>query len=104
MMNSDDWMPAKILWKLLIISVFFQVETSLKFKWHGTGVFSGNSSTVTQSFKTGQIQPIKGGHGCSHKYITEFLGFVKNVNMCCMQTGLYLDAHVLFATSVRSWP
>ena len=26
-MNSADWMPANILWKLLIMSVFFQVET-----------------------------------------------------------------------------
>jgi len=30
MKNSDDWKPAKILWKLLIMSVFFQVETDLK--------------------------------------------------------------------------
>jgi hypothetical protein len=28
--NSDDWTPAKILWKLLIMSVVFQVETELK--------------------------------------------------------------------------
>jgi hypothetical protein len=71
-----------------------------------TGVFSGNSITVTriQSVKAGHTHSIKSGH----EHITEFLGFVscmsKNVNVLHPKwTALGYRTHYLRFV-MRSWP
>ena len=56
MKDSDDWMPAKILWKQLIMSVFFQVETDLKGCWFDT-VMDIQMSVIKRKVKWSHYRP-----------------------------------------------